>query len=75
MAVPQPTWSKSWSVSLKPGERKTTELAADVKLAANQIVSITISDKKQTVMVKELPMRRNEPLKKSEPAKKAVAAK
>jgi hypothetical protein len=75
MALPRPTWSKPWSVSLKPGERTTTKLAANVKLAANQVISITISDTKRAVMVKELPVRRNGLLKKSEPLKKGVAAK
>ena len=75
MAIPRPAWSKPWSVSLKPGERTTTKLAADVKLAANQIVSITMSDAKRAVMVKELPVRRNELLKKGEALKKGIAAK
>ena len=58
LAMPRPVWSKPWCVSLKPGETKTTRLAADVKLAANQNVSISMSDKQQTVLVKELPVRR-----------------
>ena len=75
MAFPRPTWSKSWSVSLKPGERTTTKLAADVKLAANQVVSITMSDTKRAVIVKELPVRRNESTRKSKPQKQGIAAK
>ena len=57
LSMPLPVWSQSWSVRLKPGETKTTKFATDVKLAAEQEVSIDMSDKKQTVMVKELSVR------------------
>jgi hypothetical protein len=69
LTVPRPAWSKPWCVSLKPGETKTTRLTSAVKLAADQDVTITIGDKEQTIMVKELPVRRNEPLKKAAAAK------
>jgi hypothetical protein len=64
MPVPRPSWSKSWSVSLKPGETGKTSLTADVKLAAKQNVMITISDAEREIMVKELPMRGTEHLTK-----------
>ncbi len=67
LAMPRPVWSKPWCVGLKPGETKTTRLVADVKLAANQNVSISMSDKQQSVLVKELAVRRGTA------AKKAVA--
>jgi hypothetical protein len=65
MPIPRTAWSKPWCVSLKPGETKTTSLTADVKLGAKQNVTITIGDKEQAIMVKELPVRRGEPLKKA----------
>lgn len=64
LAIPTVSWSKSLCVSLKPGETKTTSVAADVKLADKQNVTITIGDKKQEVLVEELPVRRSEPVKK-----------
>jgi hypothetical protein len=65
LPIPRSAWSKSWCVSLKPGETKTTSLTADVKLSAKQNVTITIGDKQQAVMLKELPVRRSEPAKKA----------
>ena len=65
LAIPRPTWSKAWSVSLKPGETTTTRLAANVKLTAKQNIMIALSDKERVVMVEELPMRRNTPLMKA----------
>ncbi len=59
MTFPRPTWSKSWSVALTPGETKTAKFVADVKLTADQNISIAMSDKEQTVMVKELPVLRD----------------
>jgi hypothetical protein len=65
LPIPRVAWSKSWCVSLKPGETKTTSLTADVKLDAKQNVTITIGDKKQAVMVTELPVRGSKPAKKA----------
>jgi hypothetical protein len=64
LAIPQPKWWNLWHVNLKPGETKTTKLTSDVKLAAKQDVTITMSDKQRTVLVKELPVRRGEPVAK-----------
>ena len=58
---------------MKPGETKTTKLAADVKLAAEQEVSIGISDKKQTVMVEKLSVRADA-AKKTPPASTVPAS-
>ena len=65
LTAPRPAWSKSWCVSLQPGETKTTQLATGIKLAAKQSVTISIGDKGRAVMVGELPVRRSEPVKKA----------
>jgi hypothetical protein len=65
LVMPRSAWSKSWCVTLRAGETRTISLASDVKLKAGQNVTITIGDKKQSVLVGELPVRRNEPLKKA----------
>jgi hypothetical protein len=56
--MPQTPWSRPWCVSLKPGETKTTRLASDVKLAANQNVTITIGDAGRKIIAKELPIKK-----------------
>jgi hypothetical protein len=58
LAMPQPVWKKSWSVSLKPGETKTARFDTDVKLAAKQNVTIMIGDKEQSVFMGTLPLNR-----------------
>jgi hypothetical protein len=59
LAMLRPVWSKSWCVSLKPGETKTTSLTADAKLGAKQEVTITLRDKQQAVLIGKVPLGRN----------------
>lgn len=59
LALPRSVWSKPYTVRLNAGETTTATLATDVKLAANQTVTVTIGDKEQTVLAREFPVLGN----------------
>jgi len=57
MVVPSPLWSHECRVNLQPGESKTMTIASAAKLPAGQDISITISDKKEAVLLRSLGVR------------------
>jgi len=44
-------WNRECTIGLKAGETKTLTLSPDVKLPAGQVVSVQLTDKKQTIRV------------------------
>jgi hypothetical protein len=54
MPVPDTLWEGDWTVKLSPGETKSVELPTNTKLPAGGRVSITLSDKEQTVVISRL---------------------
>lgn len=54
MELPATLWSHELAVRLEPGEKKTVRIEADIKLPAKQIISLMLTDKKQTVTVDQI---------------------
>ena len=54
MILPTALWQEGWSIRLEPGSTKTVELATETKLPAGSLVSISLGDKNQAVLLNQL---------------------
>ncbi len=55
--IPEPVWNGDWSVKLEPGETKEIELEPGAAIPAAGMVSVSLSNKDQTVMLKQMPVQ------------------
>jgi hypothetical protein len=53
---PRSLWSEEVTFSLEPGETKTKKVTCGAALPAGQSVSVTLSDKKETIMPLNVPV-------------------
>jgi hypothetical protein len=54
IAIPKLLWSHECNIRLRPGESKTVGVIVDVDLPEGKQISITLNDKKNEIMTKDL---------------------